>query len=193
MANVSRVNGFKPVKHINGSPFNGQLTMYFVPASDATAIGIGDLVSFAAGSDANGVRAVTKTAVTASTPSIGAVVGVQYNPLNLNLPEFRPASTAGYVFVSDSPDVVYEVQADTAVPSTGFGKNYSIQDAGVTATTGFSGETIQVASAATTATFTVKMVGAPNRADNDLTSAASKVYVIINNHQLSSGTGTAGV
>jgi hypothetical protein len=191
MANVSRVNGFKPIKHIDGSPFNGQLTTYFVPASDATAIGIGDLVKFAAVSDANGVRGVTKCAV--GDPSIGAVCGVNFNPLNLNLPEYRAASTAGYVLVSDAPDVVYEAQVNGILAATSFSKNFNHVDAGVSTTTGFSGEQIDNTTVATTATLTLKMVGAKVSPDNDITVTAPKAYVIINNHQLSGGTGTAGV
>lgn len=191
MANVIRVNGFKPVKHINGSPFNGQLTTYYVAASDATAIGIGDLVKLAAVSDANGTRGVTKCAV--GDPSIGAVVGVNYNPLNLNLPEYRQASTAGYVLVSDSPDVVYEASINGVLAATSFAKNFNHVDAGVATTTGFSGEQVDNTTVATTATLTLKMVGVPVRADNDLTSTGAKVYVVVNNHQLNGGTGTAGV
>jgi len=36
MANTSRVNGFKPVKHITGAPYNGQANIYEVPAAAPT-------------------------------------------------------------------------------------------------------------------------------------------------------------
>lgn len=48
MANVSRVNGFTPVQHLDGSPYNGQFRTYSVPASDGTALGVGDVVKLAA-------------------------------------------------------------------------------------------------------------------------------------------------
>ena len=44
MANASRINGFKPVKHLNGSPYNGQANIYEVPAGEAVPVFVGDLV-----------------------------------------------------------------------------------------------------------------------------------------------------
>lgn len=193
MSNVSRVNGFRPARHVDGSPWNGQLTKYFVSGSDATAIFNGDLVKLAAVSDATGVQGVTKFVAGTDSAAVGVVVGVAINPLNLNNPQYRLASTATYVYVSDSPDTMYEVQADTAISATGFNKNINVQDAGGSTTTGVSGETVQVSTINTTATLPLKIMGASQKVDNDITSAASKVLVMINNHQLSGGTGTAGV
>jgi hypothetical protein len=44
MANVSRVNGFKPVKHFSGAPYNGQANIYEVSVSETIPIFVGDLV-----------------------------------------------------------------------------------------------------------------------------------------------------
>ena len=44
MANTSRIAGFKPVKHLNGSPYNGQANIYEVPAGEAVPVFVGDLV-----------------------------------------------------------------------------------------------------------------------------------------------------
>ena len=44
MANVNRANGFTPVKHLNGSPYNGQVNVYEVPAGETIPVFIGDLV-----------------------------------------------------------------------------------------------------------------------------------------------------
>ena len=35
MANVARLGGFTPVKHLNGSPYNGQFNLYEIVAGDA--------------------------------------------------------------------------------------------------------------------------------------------------------------
>ena len=78
MANVSRINGFRPVKHLNGSPYNGQVTMYSIDATDATAIGIGDMVKLDGSASAEGIRQVTRATV--SAPVIGAVVGFKVDP-----------------------------------------------------------------------------------------------------------------
>jgi len=216
MANVSRVNGFRPVKHLDGSPWNGQVNRYFASASDGTAIFNGDLVKLAAVSDTQGqtllngsqsvvggTQGVTAFVAGTDTLAVGVAVGFMVNPLNLNSPQYRTASTAMYVLVSDAPDTLYEVQADTStypsgsagiIPSTGMTKNYNVSNAaGGSTTTGFSGMLLQTSSAATTATLPLKAFGAVQKVDNDITAQNIKMLVLINNDQYSGGTGTAGV
>lgn len=191
MANVSRVNGFQPVKHLNGSQWNGQVTRYYVPATDATAIFQGDLVKIAGTADANGVRGVTKASV--GDAVVGAVVGFDVNPLNLNTPQYRAASVATYVYVADAPDTVFEAQVSGAFAATDVGLNANHADAGGSTSTGNSGETVDGSTKATTATLTLKIYDYVQRVDNDATSTNGKLLVSINNHQLASGTGTLGV
>ena len=45
MANVNRPQGFKPIRHLNGSMYNGQMNLYFIPPSDANAYAVGDMVT----------------------------------------------------------------------------------------------------------------------------------------------------
>ena len=203
MANVSRVNGLRPVKHIDGSPWNGQVNRYFVAASDGTAIYQGDLVKLAAVTDTQGqtvipgvpsiggTQGATKFVAGTDSAAVGVMVGVSINPLNLNSPQFRTASTAMYILVADAPDTVFEIQSAVAPTPTDLNQNAQVQDAGGSAVTGQSGET--VASYATTATLPLKVVGASQKVDNDITSANYKILVVINNHQYSGGTGTLGV
>jgi hypothetical protein len=98
-----------------------------------------------------------------------------------------------YVLVADSDDTVYEVQYTGTIAATSFNKNVNVVDAGGSTVTGFSGETLDGTTVATTATLPIKIHGAVQKVDNDISSANPKVLVIINNHQLSGGTGTAGV
>jgi hypothetical protein len=216
MANISRVSGLKPVKHIDGAPWNGQLTRYFASASDAAAIFNGDLVQLAAVSDTQGQAllggvnsavggnpGVTVFVAGTTTLAVGVACGFMINPLNLNTPQYRLASTAMYVLVSDAPDTVYEIQADTStgggntagvIAATNMTKNYNVSNAaGGSTVTGLSGMLLQASSAATTATLPLKALGAAQKVDNDITSANVKMLVMINNDQLSGGTGTAGV
>lgn len=216
MANVSRVNGLRPVKHVDGSPWNGQVNRYFAAATDATAIFNGDLVKLAAVSDTQGQAllggvnsvvggnpGVTAFVAGTDTLAVGVAVGFMINPLNLNSPQYRTASTAMYVLVSDAPDTLYEIQADTStgggntagvIAATNMTKNYNVSNAaGGSTVTGFSGMLLQASSAATTTTLPLKALGAVQKVDNDITSANVKMLVMINNDQLSGGTGTAGV
>lgn len=203
MANVSRVNGLRPVKHIDGSPWNGQVNRYFVAASDATPIFQGDLVKLAAVTDTQGqtvipgvpsiggTQGATKFVAGTDSAAVGVMVGSTINPLNLNSPQYRAASTATYILVADAPDTVYEIQSAVAPTPTDLNLNAQVQDAGGSTVTGQSGETI--VSYAATATLPLKVVGASQKVDNDITSANYKVLVTINNHQYGGGTGTAGV
>ena len=44
MANVSKIRGFQPVRHLSGSPYNGQANIYATAASDSAALFVGDPV-----------------------------------------------------------------------------------------------------------------------------------------------------
>lgn len=205
MANVSRVNGFRPVLHIDGSPWNGQVTRYFASSSDGTAIFQGDLVKLSTASDTQGqtvipgvgaiggVPGVTKFVAGTDSAAVGVAVGFTINPLNLNSPQYRAASTASYVLVADAPDTVFEVQYTGTIAATSFNKNANVTDAGGSTVTGQSGETVDGTTVATTATLPLRIHGAIQRVDNDITAANPKVLVYINNHQLNAGTGSVGV
>jgi hypothetical protein len=202
MANVSRVNGFRPVKHIDGSPFNGQVNRYVTSASDATPIFNGDVVKLAAttdtpnqvpngGSPVGGTQGCAKWVPGTDTgPILGVAVGFQINPLNLNSPQYRLASTQIYVLVVDAQDVVYEVQTTAAANPTDLNLNAAIADAGGSTVTGWSGET--VGSFATTNTLPIKLLGASQKVDNDITSVNYKVLCMLN-YQPYTGTQVVGV
>ena len=209
MANISKIRGFTPVKHTNGSPYNGQANIYFVPASDGTALFVGDPVKLLADANAQGVQQVTKA--TAGAAVLGVVVGVintKLDPIaggmtggsiSIDTPVYRPASTGQYVLVCDSPDVVYEVEASTGANAA---YSFAVADVGLNAdlttvagstTTGTSGAALNMAGAANTATLQWKILGVVQRPDNEITGQYTKVLVKINNAQMGAGTGTAGV
>ena len=209
MANISKIRGFTPVKHTNGSPYNGQANIYFVPASDGTALFVGDPVKLLADANAQGVQQVTKA--TAGAAVLGVVVGIintKLDPIaggmtggsiSIDTPVYRPASTGQYVLVCDSPDVVYEVEASTGANAA---YSFAVADVGLNAdlttvagstTTGTSGAALNMAGAANTATLQWKILGVVQRPDNEITGQYTKVLVKINNAQMGAGTGTAGV
>lgn len=199
MANVSRVNGLSVVKNLAGGASTGQVNQYFIPSGNSANVFIGDAVkadatgdTVAAGGLAIGIQSVVPAA--AGDAILGVVVGFATNPLNLNTPQYRVGSTGRYVLVSDDPNQIYEVQTSNgtlAVADVGF--NASIAVAAGSTTTGTSGVTLDVGTAAVGATLALRIVGFSQRVDNDPTSANAKVLVKINNSQLGAGTGTAGV
>ena len=186
MANISKINGFKPVKHINGSPYNGQANIYAVKSG--TKLVAGDLVKISAGASQNGVAEVDAASNDAAV--LGAVVGVVLPKLDpvtgkmsggsitLDTPvSVTGGSTPAYVLVADSPDVVYEVQK----------ASFSATDVGTAAGFDFAGSAGGDATSGTsamyvtdTATGVVQVLGLVQRVDNAAGNYA-KVLARINN------------
>lgn len=208
MSNTSRINGFRPVKYLNGAAWNGAANVYFVPASDATAIFPGDLVKLAGDARAaTGAPTVTRVSTAATDVPVGVVIGVLFTgvgdvtnmpPVNdLNTPIYRRASTDRYLLVVDDPQVLFEVEyatqgASAATITGNVGANgQPVLGAGSTLT-GQSGMTLS-ATTGTAATLPLKIVGYPNRPDNIPGDPFFTYFVKMNSSQLSTGTGSVGV
>lgn len=205
MASVSRLNGFTPVKMITGAPYNGAAGIYFVPASNADVIMVGDVVKLAGDARSpTGVPTVARHAGGAAEAAVGVVVGILFSgvgdaqnipPVNdLNTPVFRRASTDRYLLVADDPNLIFEVQTSGAALATAdIGLNCEIAATAGSTTSGASGMSANLTNKNATATTPLKIVGFPYRPDNQIGDAFTRVYVTINNHQYKGGTGTAGV
>jgi hypothetical protein len=197
MPNTSRVNGFRPVRNLQGASWNGRISRYIVPASDNTAIFTGDAVKLSTTGDLEGYRTIAQAA--AGDALIGVVVGFQPDYANLNAAPYRVASTRRIAFVVDDPQALFEAQEDgdttpIAVASLGLNVNFIVA-AGNT-TTGQSGMQLDSSTAAVGATLPFKTIEVSQRSDNQLITAGqafTRWIVTINNHQLGAGTGTAGV
>lgn len=210
MANTSKINGFRPVKHLNGSPYNGQANLYEVPAGEAVPVFVGDLVKLsdsAATSNYPAVEAVVgASAQVAAGPVLGAVVGIvntKFDPtgttmssgsIALDTPVYRPASTKQFVLVADATDLIFEAEADSSVALTSIGLNADIGASAHTTPllTGASPMYVYSTTAPdTTSTRPLQIVGLVNRPDNEV-GANSKILVRINVHTYGS-VGVAGV
>ena len=71
MANISKINGFKPVKHITGAPYSGQANIYAAKSGEKFVAG--DPVKLSAGASQGGVAEVT--VATNDAAVLGVVVG----------------------------------------------------------------------------------------------------------------------
>lgn len=198
MANVDKPNGFRPYRYLNGAPYNGAFTKYVVPAADGTALFVGDLVKISGtGDTATGLRTVVQAA--AGDACIGVVVGFEVDPASLNVPIYRAASTRRIVYVADDPNLLFEAQEDGVtdpLEMVDAGLNVNFVVAAGSTTTGASGMEIDSDTENTTATLPLRLIEAVQRADNELVTAGqewTRWVVKINNHQLGSSTGTAGV
>lgn len=212
MANLNAPFGLKPVRHFNGSKWNGQATLYYIPSTDNVAYYIGDVVASSANGDVvNGCSAVALFGSRGSTSTsgntrgvivgfgaaggnVGASVPLGADPDSLGI-MYIPATKSKnyYVWVADDPTLIFEAQTNT-IANTAFNKNTGFVVANApTAPVVQSASYVDGASATTTSTLPIKIIGAPNRPDNDLTSPGTnaKIYVILNTHELFGA--TAGV
>ena len=205
MANVSRPRGLSPVGTVTGAPFNekGQL---FAIANDATnTYAIGDLVTYAGGSDTNGVAYITKMTADSTEP-LGVIVsirpadpGVSLQGVDIDLGKLYIPQSAGlrYVYVVTDPNVVYEIQADTYALADVFknaGGNYTAADS-LSQSSPQSSLTLKASTVTALGTsgslglpFTV--IGFAQRSDNAAGSYA-KVNIVLNKAFFKQAQGTA--
>jgi len=202
MASVSRINGFRPVKSITGAPYTGQANLYFLPSSYATAVAVGDLVKLAGDARSpTGVPTVNRAGATDA--AVGVITAIIFSGVgdvanvpavtNLDVPVYGAASTNRYVLVADDPNLVFEAQCTGTLATADIGLNVDPDVTAGSTTTGASGMSIDLSTKATTATLPLKLVGFPQRPDNNIGDSFVNAYVVINNHQLKGSTGTAGV
>jgi len=187
--NTDRPAGFKPVGHLNGSPWNGKATMYYVPSTDSTAIFMGDAVSSAGAADASGKYPTVAQAAAAGVIR-GVVVGFSDQPYvavdtsNLNR-MYRPASVAMYVLVVDDPDVIFEVQEDNIgndITAAMVGLSTDIEVGAGDTANGMSGMELDSSDTAT-ALGQCKILRVTNREDNAL-GTNCKFDVLIIEHEM---------
>lgn len=189
MANVNTPFGLKPLRGAASEPHNGGLEMFHVPASDATALFIGDPVCKNGAADAAGVAQVIRAA--AAGPITGVVQGFVPDGTT-NMVGYRAASTSAYVLVNTNPDDLYEIQ-DTAgtIALADIGLNANMTLAAGNTYSKRSAVIIDPATKATTATLALKIVGVSPRPGNEAATAYQKLIVKINNSTEVSG--SAGV
>lgn len=198
MANVDRPNGFKPVKHINGNPWNGKTRKYACPASETVAIGVGDIVKLSTkpvlAGNVPGIESIGTGSISSGN-MVGVVVGfVVVDPTGgvsggasptLDTPQYKAASAAvKYALVCDDPDVLFEAQADdNGVSLSDIGLNVAITSAGANTTTGRSTQEIDGSTCAVTAALPLQIMEGINRPNNEIADANyARFLVRINNH-----------
>jgi len=211
MANENRPFGLKPLRYKGGGPYNGAVNPYYIQSDYATALFIGDPVVKTgtantaevnvpgAGKFGIGVLpSINKTAagdVDGNTKRITGVI-VGFSPLPTDLSKnYNPASTARVAYVCDDPDVIFEIQADGAVPAASMGLNaVLIYTQSGSTTTGLSGAELDTTSdvPAADASNQLIILRASNREDNDTTLTRAKVEVMINCHTEATGYTAAG-
>lgn len=189
MANVSRPFGLRPMKHIDGSAWNGAVETFSLLAADGTVVGVGDIVNWGGTADANGVASITRATADAGLP-VGVVVGFVPQYSDLSRPsQYRTANEARYALVCVDPTVVYEVQAGAATAITAIGMNMGMNYTAVNTTTGQSAMTALGGAGATSNALPLKVIGVVQRPDSDMADSANwKLQVLLNTANLAGNT-----
>lgn len=197
MANANRPAGLSPVRYMDGSPWNGKTSTYFIPSTDGNAYAIGDPVTLAASGDSNGVPGITIATAGTGSLVLGAIVGfgstvyggAGADPNALFSSAIIPASkTHGYyVQVADDPNILFEVQeggAHAPLDTTYVGINANLL-AGTN--NGYiSGWTFNNNTTAVTSTLQLQLMALVQKPNNAF-GAYAKWLVRINNHQFNAG------
>lgn len=178
MANADTPNGLKPVRYLDGSPYNGAHNLYLKVVGYGTAMFIGDIVTHAGsagtaglrvdGIDVEGMPTVNLYAV--GDNMMGVIVGFYPKPTALET-NHSPASTAQIVMVADDPNLIFEIQEDSdsvSLAAVDVGRNVDVVAAlAGNTTTGTSAIELDssVTSVTTTAGFRLmRLVPRPNNA-----------------------------
>lgn len=185
MPNVNAPFGLSPVRYLSGAPYNGAANVYTIPASDGTAVGIGDPVLDLATGTTNADGTVTKNVKIAATTDVITGVVVAVLPDTRDSLLYRAASTLRRVLVADDPNLIFEIQevsGGTPLTVDDIGLNASITIGSPSTTTGLSGATLNNATEATTNTLALKIVGVAARPNNEIGDSC-RWLVRINRHR----------
>lgn len=176
MPNINAPRGFKPIRYVDGRPYNGALNPYRLNSGYATNLFVGDAV-----------KLLTTGYLAKALPGDtirGVIAGFNWVQLG-GIPapfKYWPAGTTtvanqdAEVLVVDDPGVVFEAvfTNSTAVPVVAdIGASFNLFDAGGVAAPGLSGQGIDYTTNGTGAQQ-FRFLRFVDRQDNDITSAYSR-------------------
>jgi len=180
MANVDRVNGFKPVGHKSSASYNGQATEYWIKSDYAVNLFVGDAVELVTGSSNTDGLPEIQQSIAGNVNTVGVIVGFKVNRANAKTehPGYSAASTEDIALVCDDPEVIYEVQENG---NGGVAMINSLCDHVVAAgstTTGASGMEL-ASSTSGTADGQWRVLQASRRLDNEPANTNAKWLVML--------------
>ena len=196
MALTSTPYGLRPINAIGGRPFAGSTRQLPITSGFNTAITNGDLVAVAANGTIVKVTVVGTNANPFPTGTVGIFLGCSYTDTvrgftqNNQWPAGQVAADA-QAYICDDPNALFQIQADAAVAQALMHSNFAVnQTAGDTAN-GNSRISLDVATAAATATIAFKLVDFVNAPGSAVGDAFTDVIVKFNpsSHAYTAGLG----
>ena len=178
MANLNSPKGFKPIKNLDGSSWNGKVVPFLLPSTDAVNMFIGDPVDIAGSSNSttiNGFKAGTLPTIIKATEGatyyiMGAIVDI-YHPTDIDdslRKRYRVADTDTIVMVALGNNLIFEIQSDEDIVygDIGANANYAAGTGGSTVT-GYSSAMLD-SDVGNDATYQLTLLRILNRPDNAL-------------------------
>ena len=195
MANRDLPLGLKPIGRLDGTPWNGRVTVYY---GTGAAIYKGSPVKHGGTGDTLGEVPACAIASASSQAIVGVAIGFgNTKMLAADLTDldktYKAASDSCYVAVIDDPNVVFEAQEDNASASlavTDIGQGVKLASIGSGSTvTGHSSAEIDSDSpnGDASGTYPFKLLGIVDRPDNELGSYC-KWKVMLNSAFFKRGT-----
>lgn len=177
MANPNTPYGLRPYAHISGNPYSGAVRTYYVPATNSTALYLGDPVMLVTNSsDGNGIQTVAIASAGDSAQILGSFLGISNNAgmqvitLQQTQTPYLAAGQAAYVYVCDDPTLLYAVQEDSAggssMVSGASGRNANLVAGTGNTYSGQSGWQLQTSSLNTTAAHQLRIIQILPEVDN---------------------------
>jgi len=185
MANVDAPFGLRPLRYLNGAPWTGAATKYYVSSAGSNLF-IGDPVDIQGTTDATGkFPTVDKSTLADGNYTLGPIVAI--GPQEEDLTKTYLASGGSdYVWVADDPNLIFEIQCDSvaAIGIADFGLNAIMVETHAGSTiTGLSGIELDESSLAADASQMLMCLRLVDRPDNELALHAN-VEVLISMHRL---------
>jgi len=194
--------GFRPSRHIDGTPWNGGFSPYLIASGYTTSLFQGDPVTMLS----DGTIGIA----TAGAPMLGVFWGVKYTtsagavfPGGLGGfgPPIWPASTVTLgaapveAMIIDDPTVQFQIETSTAagMTLTGINQNYNFVSGTGNSQTGQSAYALNISAVATALGNFKALRMAQAVSGNGFGVAYNVVEGIINNHLLKGGQGTTGI
>ena len=203
MANPTTAFGMRPIRHLNGNPWNGQTRKYLCEDAYGTAMYIGDcavLTGTAPSDDASGRYPAIQRVTVGTTNTILGVI-TSFDPIdtfgNEHTQVYRVASTSRYANVCVDPDVVFIIRDDAGITLDGAAstKNAVLIEGTASTATGLSGLLLDAGTTdapAATAADQLLIIGVWPEPNNTI--GANCIWeVIISNHAYRVQTGILGV
>ncbi len=190
MANTNAPFGMRPVRYVDGRPYNGAVEYYL--ATGATGvIRPGDPVVEAGSANTTEIQGYAPGTLPTCTialdgtgdPITGVCVAVL--PVTRDSLIYRETSTDRIIMVARGADLIFEVQADaggTAIAATDVGQ-FAVLKAGTTSTLRSDWVLDTAVTPASTAGFQLKIMGFGKGPKNEI-GAYATLEVLVNNHVL---------